>query len=188
MAGSVKQAMIERTAVLLAKKGLQGASFSEVLDAAGAPRGSVYHHFPGGKDELVIAAIELSATRAFAFLDTLKGREATEVARAFFSGWRGLLKSTSLKTGCAVLAVTVAMADSKSLRKKTGEIFKAWRERLADCLREGGVPSDKAEGLAASIIAASEGAVALSRAEGSLRPFELVASEMTALVAPDRPG
>jgi TetR/AcrR family transcriptional repressor of lmrAB and yxaGH operons len=179
----VKQRMIEQMAMLLATRGLQSASFAEVLDAAGAPRGSVYHHFPGGKDELVIAAIEFTARRAFEFLDSLKGRTGVEVTQAFLSAWRTLLNATSLKTGCAVLAVTVGMGDSPGLRMKTGEIFKTWRERLAERLHEGGVPADKAEGLAASLIAASEGAVALSRAEGSLHPFDLMAAEMTAVVA-----
>jgi len=60
MARDTRQKMIERAAILLAQKGLQGASFSEVLEASGAPRGSLYHHFPGGKDELVLAAVALA--------------------------------------------------------------------------------------------------------------------------------
>ncbi len=54
-ASDIKQRMIEQAVILLAKKGLQGASFSEMLQASSAPRGSLYHHFPGGKDELVLA-------------------------------------------------------------------------------------------------------------------------------------
>src|ERR1700761_5856097 len=85
---SVKQRMIERTAVLLAKKGLQGASFSQILEESGAPRGSLYHHFPGGKDELVLEAIGLAQDQAMAVLEKLKGQPADQVATAFLELWR----------------------------------------------------------------------------------------------------
>ena len=50
--------------VLLAQKGVQGTSFMDVLEATGAPRGSLYHHFPGGKDELVLAAMDEASREA----------------------------------------------------------------------------------------------------------------------------
>ena len=66
-AGFMKQAsreqMIEGALSLLAKQGLQATSFSEVLKLTGAPRGSIYHHFPGGKDQLVAEALKLSEKR-----------------------------------------------------------------------------------------------------------------------------
>src|SRR5271156_5740088 len=103
--------MIERTAVLLAKKGLQGASFSEILEASGAPRGSLYHHFPGGKDELVLGALDMANGWAMALLGRAAGRPATEVALAFTELWRMVLSRSDFSAGCAVVAVTVA-ADS----------------------------------------------------------------------------
>lgn len=181
LASDVKQRMIERMGVLLATKGLQGASFSEVLEGSGAPRGSLYHHFPGGKDELVMAALDFGAARAFAHLETLAGRPAPEVARGFIAGWRALLQQASLTAGCALVAVTVA-ADSAALRTHAGAIFRDWRSRLAAALREGGIPDARAEGLAAGLMAACEGAVALARAEGSLAAFELMATEQVAAI------
>src|SRR6266403_784977 len=96
----IKRRMIEQTEALLATKGLHGASFTEVLEAAGAPRGSLYHHFPGGKDQLVAAALDLAAERAFARLDELRGRPATEVAEGFIGGWRTSLKRANLQVSC----------------------------------------------------------------------------------------
>src|SRR5271154_6965956 len=116
MAGEIKQRMIARTAVLLAKKGLQGTSFSEVLEASGAPRGSLYHHFPGGKDELVLAALGAAGDQAMAVLDSLAGQPATEVAQTFIALWRMVLAKSDFAAGCAVVAVTVA-ADSAALRE-----------------------------------------------------------------------
>jgi TetR/AcrR family transcriptional regulator, lmrAB and yxaGH operons repressor len=176
MAGDIKQRMIERTAVLLAKKGLQGTSFSEVLEASGAPRGSLYHHFPGGKDELVLAALGAAGDQAMAVLDSLAGKPATEVAQTFIALWRMVLAKSDFAAGCAVVAVTVA-ADSSALREAAAEVFRGWRTRLGALLAEGGVPAERAFALSAGLISACEGAVILSRAERSFEPFDLVAAE-----------
>src|ERR1700729_373132 len=104
LAGETKQRMIELTAVLLARKGLQRTSFSEVLEASGAPRGSLYHHFPGGKDELVLLALEAAGGFALAKLDQAAGRPAVEVARSFVEIWRAMLERTDFGAGCAIAA------------------------------------------------------------------------------------
>ena len=80
VAKDVKQRMVETAAFALARKGLQGASFSEVLAASGAPRGSLYHHFPGGKNELVLDAVDAAADFLLAALDERRGRPAIEIA------------------------------------------------------------------------------------------------------------
>src|ERR1700760_3766933 len=129
LAGNIKQTMIERTAVLLAKKGLQGASFSEILEASGAPRGSLYHHFPGGKDELVLAALDHAGKQAMSVLDRLSGKTAREVAEGFLSLWRTVLARSDFAAGCAVVAVTVA-AESEELRTRAAASLKSWREKL----------------------------------------------------------
>lgn len=176
MASDTKQKMIERTAVLLAKKGLQGTSFSEVLEASGAPRGSLYHHFPGGKDELVLAAIGLAGQRAITVLEAMQGRPADHVAEAFLKLWRAVLERSDFSAGCAVAAVTVA-ADSPELVGRAAEVFRTWRTTLGTLLAAGGVPEARAQALAAVLISSSEGAVILARAEKSFEPFDLVAAE-----------
>lgn len=181
MAGTIRQQMIERTAVLLAKKGLQGTSFSEVLEASGASRGSLYHHFPGGKDELVLAAVRLAGDYALAALDRVSGKSAGEVARTFAALWRAVLSMSGFAAGCAVVAVTVA-ADSPALLERAAEVFRDWRARLGTLLVQGGVPENRAPALAAGLISGFEGAVILSRAERSFEPFDLVAGELLAVV------
>ena len=181
MANDVRQRMIEQTVILLARKGLDGASFSEVLAASGAPRGSLYHHFPGGKDELVLAALGLASQRATKVLDASKGKPATEVAATFIDMWRKLLTYSKFSAGCAVVAVTVA-ARAPELLDKAGTVFHDWRAYLAKLLAEGGIPVARAAALSATLITACEGAVAVARAERSLEAFEHVAAELLALV------
>ena len=173
--------MIERTVVLLAKKGLQGASFSHILEESGAPRGSLYHYFPGGKDELVLEAIRLAGDNALAVLESLAGRPATEIAAAFIGLWRLVLTKSDFGAGCAVAAVTVA-AESPALRDKAGEVFHRWRVRLGELLEAGGVPVERGATLAVTLVSACEGAVIVSRGERSLEAFELVAAELLMVV------
>ncbi|SFR71134.1 transcriptional regulator, TetR family [Agromyces sp. CF514] len=181
MATDTRRNMIDSAAVLLARHGSRGTSFSEVLEASGAPRGSLYHHFPQGKEQLVHAALEAAGTRSLAQLADFDGLAAGEVAARFFGMWRSLLTATDFGVGCAVAAVTVD-AESDALLERAGEVFRAWRGRLAELLAEGGVGPDRSPGLAAMLLGASEGAVVLARAERDLAVFDAVAAEAIAAV------
>jgi TetR/AcrR family transcriptional repressor of lmrAB and yxaGH operons len=99
------------------------------------------------------------------------------VTVAFFDLWRAVLVRSNLRAGCAVLAVTVA-TDSPDLLDQASSIFRAWRGRLAELYELGGLDPDAAAKLAATVVAASEGAVVISRAERTLEPFELVATQL----------
>ena len=175
-----RRKMIESAVTLLAMRGLQGTSFSDVLERSGAPRGSIYHHFPDGKDQLVDAAIELAGDRALGVLDAVEGAPPMEVTRYFLDLWRQVLVRSNLRAGCAVLAVTVA-TDSPDLLDHAASIFRAWRGRLAELYEHGGLEPAVATRLAATVVAASEGAVVISRAERSLEPFELVVEQLLEL-------
>ena len=180
MPSDARRKMIESAVTLLALRGLEGTAFSDVLERSGAPRGSIYHHFPDGKEQLVEAAIELAGERALAVLDALHGSPPKAVTVAFFDLWRAVLVRSNLRAGCAVLAVTVA-TDSPDLLDEAASIFRAWRGLIAELFIEGGMTGDAAARLAATLVAASEGAVVVSRAERSLEPFELVAAELLAM-------
>ena len=169
--------MIDGAAVLLAKRGLQGASFSEVLEATGAPRGSIYHHFPGGKDELVAAAIARVSERTLARLTELGG-SATSLTEGFLGLWRALLDRSGLTGGCAVVAVSVAASDD--LLDRAGTVFRDWSAHLAALLEEAGVAPARAASFAVLLISATEGAVVMARAQRDLAPFESVAATLTA--------
>ena len=182
MTSDAKARMIEGAARLLAEKGLQETSFSEVLALTGAPRGSIYHHFPGGKASLVAQALDLQRTRSLAVIESARGRPAAEVAATFLDAWRRLLLASRFQIGCSAVAVAVA-ADSDDLLERSGAVFRDWADLLAELLALGGVPADAAPGTAALLVAGSEGAVILSRAQASIDPFEAVAGQLVAHVA-----
>ncbi|WNV84407.1 TetR/AcrR family transcriptional regulator [Umezawaea sp. Da 62-37] len=178
--GSVRQRMVEGALRLLARRGLQATSFAEVLELTDSPRGSVYHHFPGGKDEMVAAAIALADEHATALLEKNAGEPATKITADFLRMWRTVLTRSRNRAGCAVVAVTVA-TDSDELITQAGTIFRTWRDRMAVLLEQGGLTTTDAKSFAATLIAASEGAVVLCRAERSIEPFDLMADQMTTL-------
>jgi AcrR family transcriptional regulator len=173
--------MIVGAAELLASRGLQATSFNEVLSRTHTPRGSVYHHFPGGKEQLVKAAVDLVDAQLGKVFSPGEDASAEAVTVAFLRVWRHILTHSQFRSGCAVLAVTVA-TDSPDLIRHTASIFRSWRETIARLLVRGGLARDKAVRFAATLLAASEGAVVLSRAEQSIEPFDLVAAQLLDVV------
>jgi TetR/AcrR family transcriptional repressor of lmrAB and yxaGH operons len=177
MAKGVRERMVMSAVNLLARRGLQATSFSEVLEHSGAPRGSVYHHFPAGKDQMIGSALDAAGDRAIDLLDQKAGAPAEEVAAWFLHIWREVLIRGKFEAGCAVLAVAVA-ADSPDLLDHAARVFRTWRQRLAELLEQGGLRAGDAARFAAMLVASSEGAVVLARAEQSLEPFDLVAEQL----------
>src|SRR5579859_1110338 len=182
MAHDSKDQMIEGAIQLLATKGLQATSFSEVLALTGAPRGSIYHHFPGGKNELIAAALDRTSQRTLDQIETKRGESARAITEFFLELWRKLLVYSKFKAGCSVLAVTIA-ADSDDLRQKAATIFENWQKKLADLYIAAGIDPETAADFSFELISASEGAVVLARAQKSLAPFEAVAKRLVLSIA-----
>ena len=180
--GEVRARMVSTAARLLAENGPPGASFGDVLEVAGASRGSIYHHFPQGKREMYAAALDLASQRALDVLADLRGQSAVVVVDRFFDMWRTLLTGTHLKVGCAVLAVAVAGDDQETV-DHAGQVFGAWRSHLTSLFLDAGLTPARAEALAATTLASAEGGVAIARAEGDISSFDLVATQVRELAA-----
>ena len=174
VAGEVRKKMIVGATQLLARHGLQATSFAEVLAHTGAPRGSVYHHFPQGKDQMVGEAVDLAGAFLVGLLDKRAGASALAVTEHFLAIWRGVLAQSKCGSGCAVLAVAVA-TDSPDLLGRAAAVFRLWRGRLAELLEQGGLARRDARRFATVLVASAEGAVVMSRAEQDMEPFETVA-------------
>ena len=120
---------------------------------------------------------EIPSQHSLVFVDQLEGLPNDEVLAAFLRMWRSVLTRSDFSAGCSVLAVTVAPS-SPELLDRAAAVFRAWRGRLAALLESGGLPADAARRFATTIVAASEGAVVLSRAEQSMDAFDLVSEEL----------
>lgn len=173
MTDGARDRMVDSAIKLLAMQGVQGTSFSSVLEDSKAPRGSIYHHFPGGKDELILEAIDRSGQNASTIVERLRGLPAVDVVSAFVSIWRSLLTISDFRVGCSVLGATVSAGDPDVIERAAG-VFRSWETQLASVLAESGMAEAEAEELGTVLIAACEGAVVLCRAQRDLLPLDRV--------------
>ncbi len=180
MAEGVRERMVRSAVVLLSRAGVQGASFGAVLGRSGAPRGSIFHHFPGGKEEMVTAALDYMGSDGLAVFGRLSGTGVDGVIDGFVAMWRNLLQLSDFSNGCSALGVTVT-SDSNTLRERAAGVFEAWAERLTELLAEAGLGRPDAEEFAWMLIATTEGAVVLARAQRSMRPLNVAQDQLQRL-------
>ena len=168
----------------LQRKGLHGAGLSEILAAADTPKGGLYHHFPGGKTELAVAAIRQQVDDLCALLDKLLPASPDPVVALEL--WTGkaqqLLAASGFQRGCPLATVALeSEVDDVAIRQALADGFAAVRERLAQAFEASGKIANAA-GLAALIVAAYEGALMQARVAGSLAPMELVSATLFPLL------
>lgn len=166
-------------------KGYRGTSVKEVLGAAGAPAGSLYHHFPGGKPELAATAIRESGA-VYGELYEAIADAAPGVAEGFddfFSGAADVLAAGDYLDVCPIGTIAGEVASSdEDLRAATDDVFRAWTDAAANRLRAAGLPDDEAADLATTVIAALQGGFVLARARRDAELLRTVGRQVAALV------
>jgi AcrR family transcriptional regulator len=182
-AADPRRRMIRSAAVLIRERGVEATSFADVIDHSGAPRGSIYHHFPGGKAQLVEEATRYAGDVIAAGLAAaLAEDDPVAAVRGFVAGWTAILRDSDCDAGCPVVAVTVDPRPSPAARDAAGAAFVRWEDQVAGALRERGVRRGRARSLATLAVASIEGAVVLARAQRSTKPLERVGGELEALL------
>jgi TetR/AcrR family transcriptional repressor of lmrAB and yxaGH operons len=179
----------------LQRRGLHGIGLTELLQTAQAPKGVLYHHFPGGKTELAVAAIEGAVAWLCSGLDQLLQERADPVAalRQWMGNAQKQLERSGFERGCPLAAVALETTpDDAQLRAALAAGFAALRDRLAALLAQAGIAAPRAAGLATLTVAAYEGALIQARVAGSAEPMRDTAETLLALLAAElqstRPG
>jgi AcrR family transcriptional regulator len=172
--------MLRSTATLLREYGASATSIDRVLVHSGAPRGSVYHHFPGGRTQLIEEAVALAGDLMAGVIDAaMQADDPVEAIDAFFALWRDRLVDSRFRSGCPIVAVAVETNDdAPQLARSAGAVFAGWQEAFTALFRRHGLPEDRSRRLAALVVAAEEGAVVMCRAQQSTAPMEAVAAEI----------
>ena len=184
MAGDTRTRMIEATVAALQRQGVAGMSFTDVLRASGAARGAIYHHFPGGKTQLVAEAGARNGQDVQAYLGTLAAGSPQAVVEAFLTAVRPAVEASAGGGGCAVAAITVPAGTDGgdgTLRQVAASAFASWTSELAGLLAAAGLPPAEAEDLATLLITLLEGAHIMCRAAGAIEPFDQAARIATTL-------
>jgi AcrR family transcriptional regulator len=180
----VRTEMIRGASELLATHGVQGTSFSLVLETTGAPRGSIYHHFPGGKHELVLAAVAAAGASVTALIDAAESGSPGELATMFLDGWRAALTGGRFERGCVIAAASQTGEDELDIRTAAHGVFTEWRQALARALVRSGADPSLADDHAALLIAAIEGALLIGRAAHSAEIFDVLERQLPKLLGP----
>lgn len=196
MASDTRTRMIEATARLLQQRGFHGTSLNDILAASSAPRGSLYFHFPGGKESLVLeamrAGIELTTAELRACL-----REAPEPAegvRTFFRAAARDLAASDFGFGCPVAPIILddPGADT-ALAETCRSAIVQWTQMYREAFLSAGIGATAAKSLARTVLAALEGALLMARSERDTSILEEVGDQIAAMIghatpAPDRPA
>lgn len=177
--------MLDAAAEVLRERGTGGFTLDAVLARSGAPRGSTYHHFPGGRDELLIAAVQHSAGYISHLIDKAAAAgDPGGLLDVLADFWRRSLLTSDFRTGCPVLAVAVdARSDLPEASTTVAAVFGSWQDSFAALLERTGASPERARRLAATMLAAVEGAIVLCRAARSTRPLDDVVLDLKELLA-----
>lgn len=177
--------MIEAAAALFEREGYSGAGLNAILEESAAPRGSLYFHFPGGKEELAIAAIEASASKlADDVAGALRGarRPSTAVVRVV-ELLAQRLEASGYEKGCPIASVVASSsAAPEAVRAAASDALASLEASLAAYLVEQGASPREAERRAALVLAAIEGALVLGRIHRSTAPLARVAKSVPSLL------
>ncbi|UOG55219.1 TetR/AcrR family transcriptional regulator [Leptospira noguchii] len=185
-----KQEMITAARKLIQAKGVAATGLMEVVAVAETSRGSIYHHFPGGKDELICLAIEEAAI--LAELGILragkKGKSVSEVIQKIVSVFRQVPENSKWQIGCPVAATAIeGHSQSPIVRDAVADAFSRWSKAIEFTLSKAGLKPEDAKSIGVGIVAALEGGLLLSRGLSSSKPYDTIVDLIIAgVVAKDQ--
>ena len=158
---------------LLAERGYAGMELRDVAERGKAPRGSIYHHFPGGKVQLAREAAELEGTTIRDLIErSLEERGLKQTLALFGDVFRRRVADYPERIGCPVAAVALARPEDPELAAVATAAFQSWERPIAAALRDEGVNTRDAEAFAGLVVSTVEGALLRARAAGSQGPLD----------------
>lgn len=169
--------LIETTAGLLQRQGYRNTGLNQILEEAGTPKGSLYHYFPGGKEELAAAAIAHAATDVATRLTAICAAEATPESAidAVLDHFIAELEESGFQKGCPVATVALEEAgQNPTLQQACAQAYQVWQSGLEAFLQAHGRPD--AAGAAEAFLVALEGALLLSRVRHDTNPLRRLKS------------
>ena len=184
--GDTKARMIAAAEDLFRRRGYVATALTDVVEASGTPRGSIYFHFRGGKEELAVSVTE----RVGALLEetveeaAAGAASAGDIPRRLADTFAHNMTSSGYELGCPLAPISLETAPaSEVLRDACAAAFQRWSNRLAEHYTRHGVPQRRARVLAVLTISSLEGALILARVEESITPLTEAAEELAAVVA-----
>jgi TetR/AcrR family transcriptional repressor of lmrAB and yxaGH operons len=184
-----RERMVETAARLLATQGYHATGVAQVLDESEAPRGSLYFHFPDGKEQMAQEAVRRLGAELGQVLRTKLDRKPDVRAGlgSILRMFARQLEATSFQLGCPVATVALEAASAApALRKACAEAFASWEADVAARLRVESPRRSDPERLARAVLGAIEGALLLAKTKASAEPLRDAELTLDALLGPER--
>ena len=164
--------MIQSAALLFREHGYSGTGFRDVIEHSGAPRGSIYHHFPGGKEQLAADTVAWAAGVTERRIERA-ARSGHPVAALgiFVDAWREMLEDSNFRAGCPIIAVAAEADAGSTATEAAAAAFTRWQDLISRALLDAGASRIDARRLATLVVASVEGAILLCRARRDIRPL-----------------
>jgi TetR/AcrR family transcriptional regulator, lmrAB and yxaGH operons repressor len=181
-----QEAFVRTTAALLRRQGYAATGLNEIVTRSGAPKGSLYFHFPGGKEQLATAAMAHAGGELASAIANVLGssEDLGEALAGLVDAMSAGLEASGFRDGCPIATVALeAAAQSEPIRSAAADAFGAWLEALERRLLAAGLDAQAAQRRALLILASLEGALILARARRDLAPLQAVRDELRALAA-----
>ena len=185
MATAARDRMVATMGRLVRERGYHGTGLNRVVADSGAPKGSMYHYFPGGKNQLVAEAIRVAGEEgARAFTAAFERHRSPVVALRAVVAWMAAeLEGSEFRYGCPIATVALdAAGESASIRAACDAAYRAWLAAIATGLRAAGRGAAAANADAILVLAALEGALILGRTARDVRPLRLLGRRVPALL------
>ncbi|MBB6407899.1 TetR/AcrR family transcriptional regulator [Mesorhizobium sangaii] len=185
MANDTRTRILETTALLLRQRGYHGTSLNDILSASGAPRGSLYFHFPGGKDQLVIEVTRDSVDKVTQRLGEALAaeRDPAVAVHHIYQEVGHMLEENQFTLGCPIAPVVLdSPTDVPELAELCRSAFEQWIGLLREAFVRAGVPGRRAQALALLVESSLEGLMVIARATRDRAPLQAVADEVAALI------
>jgi AcrR family transcriptional regulator len=182
--------MVVSAALLIRERGAQPTAIADVLEHSGAPRGSAYHYFPGGRTQLLCEAVDYAGEYVAARI--AKASSGLEALDRLVAHYRKQLLRTDYRAGCPVVAVTVEAGDpakpdhAAPVIERAAAAFARWTDLIAQRLVADGVSAARAEELAMLTTTSIEGAIVVARASRDVKPLDLVHRQLRALLQAEK--
>jgi len=161
-----REKAVETAAELFARQGYNGTGLTELIETSGTPKGSFYFNFPGGKEELAEAALDLSGSRLEAAIRIVaeNSKSPTEFLNTVIDALIASVKASDYEVGCPIAPVALeAATTSEPLRTAAVEQFDTWQEAIATGLTTKSKPGKKEREKAAVILTLLEGGLFMAK-------------------------
>jgi len=188
-ASDSKEKTLAAATKLFCRRGYHGTAMHDILSESGAPRGSLYFHFPGGKEEIAEGAVALGAQAVRAFI--AQAAEASRNSEAFVTnlarGMAANLEASGFREGCPIATTALEIAtDSETIGKAARDAFATGERDIAKPLSRFGMKTSEAGSVTTAILSQLEGALLLARTYRSLAPMQRAERALRLLVRRER--